>query len=493
MLTPATADTCGHRATESRGDRAGAGAHRLRSLVLQGASGSRVGRPPCCPFPARWLTPTLDRDDEYRHWRNRLSAAPVGTAALRAGAGPRRSFPTMAVTMPLSAVTCRAIDYRSYAWHDRYPVSNRRIRDRPLVLLGPRAHFGAIYGPKIVQGCCNVVAVVDDHGHCAAVHGVERWTSDQFRARAPAIAGLAAVDLSGSLMAQAIFGRLLQDVGIERIDLVAVLAELDLPAVYQTPADMRERTIQRQEEWGAFRDALGDDYSRRTLDSILLLRLNYDRMALRDILTSPEDEYFSAYPSGATFRLRSDEIVCDAGAYIGDTACKVLAATGGAFRAIHAFEPDGKSFGRLVARPALNVKGVVAHHSALGDYTGMIRFQATGAMGSHVDEAGGNSGDTPVTRLDDALEEVSFIKMDLEGFEQRALRGAARLIRECRPRMAITGYHFADDLLDLWKLLGELAPDYTLRLRHHSTFYYDSIIYAEHHAGNDRQDRDAAF
>ena len=48
-----------------------------------------------------------------------------------------------------------------------------------------------------------------------------------------------------------------------------------------------------------------------------------------------------------------------------------------------------------------------------------------------------------------AIDAATFIKMDLEGFEQRALRGAARLIRECRPRMAITAYHYADDLLDL--------------------------------------------
>ncbi len=89
-----------------------------------------------------------------------------------------------------------------------------------------------------------------------------------------------------------------------------------------------------------------------------------------------------------------------------------------------------------------------------------------------------SGGATPIVRLDDVLDEVTFIKMDLEGFEQRALKGAARLIRECRPRMAITAYHYADDLLDLWRLFEELAPGYELRLRHHSSYYYDTIYYA---------------
>lgn len=111
-------------------------------------------------------------------------------------------------------------------------------------------------------------------------------------------------------------------------------------------------------------------------------------------------------------------------------------------------------------------------------------------MGSHVVEdavtvtggkeigTSGRDGDISITRLDDVMEEVTFIKMDLEGFESRALNGAARLIESCWPRMAITGYHYADDLLDIAQTIRNLAPDYTLPLRHHSNYYYDSILYA---------------
>jgi hypothetical protein len=100
-------------------------------------------------------------------------------------------------------------------------------------------------------------------------------------------------------------------------------------------------------------------------------------------------------------------------------------------------------------------------------------------MGSHVDvRENVGEGETPVTRLDDAVERATFIKMDLEGFETRALKGAARLVRECLPRLAITGYHYADDLLDIVQTIHGLRPDYCFRLRHHSNYYYDSILYA---------------
>ena len=132
----------------------------------------------------------------------------------------------------------------------------------------------------------------------------------------------------------------------------------------------------------------------------------------------------------------------------------------------------------------MRLQGLTLHNAAVGDYTGHVRFLETGTMGSHVEGIGSGDatcgeGATPITRIDDAMERVSFIKMDLEGFESRALSGAQGLIGSCRPRMAITGYHYANDLLELWTLLRRIAPDYSLRLRHHSSFYYDSIIYAQ--------------
>ncbi|MEO8487071.1 MAG: FkbM family methyltransferase [Betaproteobacteria bacterium] len=370
------------------------------------------------------------------------------------------------------------LDYGNEGWNHAFPEPKRGIRERPLILLGPFSHLGGVYGPSIVQQCPNVIAVVDDQYKDERIHGAERWTSEQFRQRAPTIDGLLGVDLAGSPLGHTVFSSLLSDCKVERADLVEVLAELGLGAVYQSPRDMRQRTIARQPEWLQLRAALADDASRATLDAALLLRLTYDRRVLRSAMTGPEDEYFSVYRNTSTFRLHDDEIFADCGAYIGSTVRKVIAATDGRFRAIHAFEPDRKSFAELEKLRALRMPGIVLHNAAVGDTNGHIRFLETGTMGSHVDEAAGNIGDTPIVRLDDVMDEVTFVKMDLEGFEQKALRGAARLIRECRPRMAITAYHYADDLLDLWKLFGELAPDYELRLRHHSSYYYDTIFYA---------------
>ncbi|HOQ45190.1 MAG TPA: FkbM family methyltransferase [Bryobacteraceae bacterium] len=56
----------------------------------------------------------------------------------------------------------------------------------------------------------------------------------------------------------------------------------------------------------------------------------------------------------------------------------------------------------------------------------------------------------PLTTIDKLVEElklerVDYIKMDIEGAEQRALAGARNTIARFRPRLAISAYHLPDD------------------------------------------------
>jgi FkbM family methyltransferase len=376
------------------------------------------------------------------------------------------------------------LDYVSLPWGDAYSPSAVGVKQRPLFLLGGGSYYGRLFGPRIAELCDNVIAIADDQAAEKELFGVPRWTFGEFQQKASQFPNALALDFWTGPLGEATLRQLAVNAHVESVDFVTALAELGLPTVYQTATEMRTLTVARQREWAALRADLDDERSRRTLDAILKLRLTYDRRHLRAVHASMEDEYFSLYDTDSTFKLGDDEMVCDAGAYVGTTVRKVVAATGGRFRAIHAFEPDRANFAKLQELSSMRLQGLTLHNAAVGDYTGHVRFLETGTMGSHVegigaDDAASGGGATPITRIDDAMECVSFVKMDLEGFESRALSGAAGLIGSCRPRMAITGYHYANDLLELWTLLRRIAPDYSLRLRHHSSFYYDSIIYAQ--------------
>ena len=73
---------------------------------------------------------------------------------------------------------------------------------------------------------------------------------------------------------------------------------------------------------------------------------------------------------------------------------------------------------------------------------------------------------------------ITFLKMDIEGSELAALRGAERIIREQRPKLAICVYHKPEDLREIPSLLLSYHPDYKLYLRHYSINETETVLYA---------------
>ena len=60
---------------------------------------------------------------------------------------------------------------------------------------------------------------------------------------------------------------------------------------------------------------------------------------------------------------------------------------------------------------------------------------------------------------------ITFIKADLEGSELLMLNGAKNLIREYKPKMAITTYHNKDHYILISDFLKNINPNYRIKLR----------------------------
>jgi len=81
--------------------------------------------------------------------------------------------------------------------------------------------------------------------------------------------------------------------------------------------------------------------------------------------------------------------------------------------------------------------------------------------------------------LKDEKEKVTFIKMDIEGAELNALKGAERIIREQKPKLAICIYHKPEDVWEIPSLLLNFVSDYKFYIRHNTySFLYDTTLYA---------------
>ena len=89
--------------------------------------------------------------------------------------------------------------------------------------------------------------------------------------------------------------------------------------------------------------------------------------------------------------------------------------------------------------------------------------------GSHVVHGTGNaSSEIEVVRLDDVIKEkVDYIKMDIEGMELDALRGALKILHMYKPILAVSVYHKIGDVLEIPQFISDLKLDYKLYLRHY--------------------------
>ena len=109
---------------------------------------------------------------------------------------------------------------------------------------------------------------------------------------------------------------------------------------------------------------------------------------------------------------------------------------------VHAFEPTEETFDRLTRHIALNrMECVHAHRLALSDAPGTASMHGRdGNSGAAFIDPGG--GEVAVTTLDAFVAErgirrLDFMKIDVEGFEERVLRGGQRVLRELRPSILL--------------------------------------------------------
>lgn len=230
-----------------------------------------------------------------------------------------------------------------------------------------------------------------------------------------------------------------------------------------------------QEDFNWIYNQLADEESKDTYESVIRYRINRDPAYLRKIALPRRTQYFPDTLDGSQF-LSPDEIFVDAGAFIGDTVEGFLAASEGRYRAIYALEPEANNFQKLLG--SLQGKpNIFCVQAALGDEEKQIRFLADDS-GSKADVSGGETA--CVKTLDGLLRDipVTYLKMDVEGMECAALRGAKQLIQKHHPKLAICTYHSNADMVQVPKLILNLDPSYRLYFRHYTNALVETVCYA---------------
>lgn len=149
-------------------------------------------------------------------------------------------------------------------------------------------------------------------------------------------------------------------------------------------------------------------------------------------LAAMKGEYQRAHREASLGWCTTRRVALDIGAHIG-LWTKDLSAH---FELVHAFEPV-EEFRQCFIRNVA-ARNVVLHPCALGSTSGTVRLkvEAENSGMTHVD-AQTDSG-VPMRTLDSfGLDNVDYIKLDVEGFELFVLEGARETLLRCRPVLTV--------------------------------------------------------
>ena len=234
--------------------------------------------------------------------------------------------------------------------------------------------------------------------------------------------------------------------------------------------EKHKEDMQQVYEW------LADDKSREVFLKIIRFRM------IDDTILIPTDKQDKQYFEYEFYPKRDDEIFVDCGAFNGISLRTFLAENTNMFSRYYGFEPDSVNYVSLqkyvASLPQELHEKIQIFHKAVYDTDAETMIYALHGPGSFVADIGNEAVQT--IRIDTAIydHKASYIKMNIEGSELNALKGAEKTINYSHPKLAIAGYHKTWDLWEVPKLIHTIDPSYKFYLRsymNHLSFVYYAI------------------
>lgn len=156
------------------------------------------------------------------------------------------------------------------------------------------------------------------------------------------------------------------------------------------------------------------------------------------------------YLEESIMEYKDGEVFVDCGCYDFESSERLMNIC--EVKKVYAFEPDAQNLEKVKSNvERLQCKDKVEmFNCGLWDKSTTLYFHSSGDMMSKVCSDGKEENKIEVAALDSVIrEKVTFIKMDIEGSEMKALEGGRNLIQTYRPKLAISIYHKLEDLIDI--------------------------------------------
>lgn len=200
-------------------------------------------------------------------------------------------------------------------------------------------------------------------------------------------------------------------------------------------------------------DMLSDSQSKKVFENVIYYKLT----GRAEYLTSCETHYDET----AGILNPQNESFLDLGAYNGDTVLQFIFYDKN-YKSITALEPDGRNFEKL-KKNTENLRDIALINGAVDSFDGVIEMSKNKGRGNSSTE---KTVLTNAYTVDAVAKEnlPTFIKMDVEGNELSAIKGAINTIKH-KPKMQIAAYHRSEDLFSIPLEILKINPEYKIYMR----------------------------
>lgn len=225
----------------------------------------------------------------------------------------------------------------------------------------------------------------------------------------------------------------------------------------------RQYILENKKDIESFYHCLADEKSKYTFAKVLQGWLTYETKSFQGLC-----EGKAYFPEFLCDTLSENEVFVDMGAYTGDSIMDFIFMTKNKFEKIYAFEADENSINIL--KNNIFDNRVEVSDKAVSDKNETLFFIKDKDIdeGARIAEQTENSIKIEAVALDNVInEKITYIKMDIEGSELKALKGSEGLIKKYRPKLAICIYHKKEDIVHIPQYIMSLNLDYRMYVRHY--------------------------
>jgi len=234
-------------------------------------------------------------------------------------------------------------------------------------------------------------------------------------------------------------------------------------------SDNQKDIIKNIDKYKWLHNNLYDDFSKETLDLLVDFRYNFDLNAMKSFKLRLEMQYFEDF-----IKLSNNEIFVDGGGFDGGTTKKFIDLCSD-YKEIYFFEPNPLMLDNAKSNLS-DYKNIKYYNKGLWDENTKLNFDDNLGSASKISNTGNK--EINVIKLDDIVDSpVTYIKLDIEGAEYNAIKGAEKTIIKYKPKLAICVYHNQSDFWRVPLLIKQFRSDYKIVLRHYTEGILETVMY----------------